>query len=287
MKKKVKPIQKKSTRNAVSTLSTDNIVEAATKRLQELEAVLPILEGACAKKVTERLRILQKKNSFQYYVIPKGDNSNGIYLHAKQISKAATIAQFDYNQKVIDLMKRDVKTLQSFLNSYHPEKYDQAFSTLNPGRKQILNPIRYPDEEYVKRWCDVPYEGLSFHNEHNEYFTDKGIRVRSKSEMIIANKLSKAGVPFRYEAPVIFETPRHIKFHPDFTCLNVRTRKEIIWEHFGIMDDPDYANETLQKIGLFAANGYRLGDNFLATFENGRTTLSLHQVAQYVKMLAE
>lgn len=56
--------------------------------------------------------------------------------------------------------------------------------------------------------------------------------------------------------------------HPDFYCINPRTRKEFIWEHFGMMSDSNYAENAIGKISMYANAGWTLGSNLLATFES-------------------
>ena len=101
------------------------------------------------------------------------------------------------------------------------------------------------------------------------------MRVRSKSEVIIADALTRANIPYRYEYPTSIKGWGTL--YPDFTCLDIRTREEIIWEHFGLMGDPDYAENAVQKITHYAASGYVLGKNLIATFESGTTPLSVKQ----------
>ena len=48
------------------------------------------------------------------------------------------------------------------------------------------------------------------------------------------------------------------------------------------MGDPDYAENAVQKISRYAASGYILGKNFIATFESGNTPLSVKQVQAYI-----
>jgi len=107
------------------------------------------------------------------------------------------------------------------------------------------------------------------------------MRVRSKSEAIIADALSRAGVPFRYEYPTSVKGWGTL--YPDFTCLDKHSREEIIWEHFGLMGNPDYAENAIQKIAHYAASGYILGKNLVATFEIGTTPLSTKQVQTCIK----
>lgn len=138
-----------------------------------------------------------------------------------------------------------------------------------------------PDEDFIAAWQHLPYTGKPFEINAPEFFTSTGVRVRSKSEIIIADALDRAGIPYRYEFPASIKGWGTL--YPDFTCLDVRTRKEIIWEHFGLMGDTDYTENTLQKIAHYAASGYILGKNLIATFESGTTPLSAKQVQGYIK----
>lgn len=138
-----------------------------------------------------------------------------------------------------------------------------------------------PDEDFIAAWQHLPYTGKPFEINAPEFFTSTGVRVRSKSEIIIADALDRAGIPYRYEFPASIKGWGTL--YPDFTGLDVRTRKEIIWEHFGLMGDTDYSENTLQKIAHYAASGYILGKNLIATFESGTTPLSAKQVQGYIK----
>ena len=114
-----------------------------------------------------------------------------------------------------------------------------------------------------------------------EYYTDNGERVRSKSEIIIANKLYRYNIPYRYEYPLQLQSD--IITHPDFTCLNVKTRQEYIWEHFGIMDNAEYACNAIKKISDYANSGYILGRNFIATFETANTPINANCIDSLIK----
>ncbi len=61
--------------------------------------------------------------------------------------------------------------------------------------------------------------------------------------------------------------------------------EEIIWEHFGLMGNADYTENVVQKIAHYAASGYTLGKNLIATFESGTTPLSIKQVQSNIKTL--
>lgn len=70
-----------------------------------------------------------------------------------------------------------------------------------------------------------------------------GDMVRSKSEVIIANLLQQAGIPFTYEEPLYAEDGSF--FLPDFT-LRIGGEK-YYWEHWGMMWNGGYAAHRDQK----------------------------------------
>src|SRR4029077_19819852 len=66
-----------------------------------------------------------------------------------------------------------------------------------------------------------------------------GEMVRSKSEVIIANLLTTAGIPFRYEIPLF--APDGTFYLPDFT-IDWRGKK-FFWEHLGMLRVPKYKQD--------------------------------------------
>lgn len=74
--------------------------------------------------------------------------------------------------------------------------------------------------------------------------------------------------PYRYECPL------QLKVYPDFTVLNVKERKEIYWEHLGMMDDLDYVENALRKITLYEKNGIFTGDSLILTYETKKNPIN-------------
>ena len=73
------------------------------------------------------------------------------------------------------------------------------------------------------------YQGKPFDASLPKLYTSREERVRSKSEIIIADTLSRESIPYRYECPL--HIPDVGNIYPDFTVLNVAKRKELYWEH--------------------------------------------------------
>lgn len=105
--------------------------------------------------------------------------------------------------------------------------------------------------------------------------------MRSKSEALIANTLAKYGIPYRYEYPVQLDpmTTRH----PDFFCLNVRKRKEVIWEHFGSMDDAVYVNRNISRLDDYEELGFRLGESLIFSYETLERPLNIKSIEKKIK----
>ena len=56
--------------------------------------------------------------------------------------------------------------------------------------------------------------------------------------MLISEHLNHFGVPYRYEKPLdLLDWNKVVTCRPDFTVINKRTGKILIYEHFGRMDD--------------------------------------------------
>ena len=73
------------------------------------------------------------------------------------------------------------------------------------------------------------------------------------------------------------------KFFPDFLVLNTRTRKEYYWEHYGKMDDPQYASRSVWKIKTYSSYGYIIGHPMIYTFEAKNYPLSMSQVLYLIE----
>ena len=108
---------------------------------------------------------------------------------------------------------------------------------------------------------DVPYA------EHLVHRTIRGELVRSKSELVIANFLHSAGLPYVYERE-LSGTVDQDRLRPDFSFID-DAGDVILWEHLGMLDRPDYAAGWDWKRAWYARNGFELGTNLFTTSEIG------------------
>jgi len=94
--------------------------------------------------------------------------------------------------------------------------------------------------------------GGVFLAEHLVHRTERGEAVRSKSEVIIADKLFRHGLDYSYERPLQGSDGK--TRYPDFTIVD-DAGKRYYWEHLGMLGDPDYRRRWEAKLAWYALQG--------------------------------
>ena len=216
--------------------------------------------------------VKKKGRKYQFYQTTPASPTQQKYLKDKKLIRA--LAQKEYDLRASRLLSGQLKALRRLESQLRRGELKDLLGTLPPAKQPFVIPLELSDEAYAEAWQAEPYEKLG-RPTSGLLLTDRGESVRSKSELIIANRLARAGIPYRYEAPLWLGDH---EVHPDFTVLNPRTREEIYWEHQGMMGDPDYLAEALRKYDLYLQNGLLPGRRLLVTQESADSPLDLQTV---------
>lgn len=132
-----------------------------------------------------------------------------------------------------------------------------------------------PIESFFYTEEDSEYHSNPFPKEWN-YITNKGVAVRSKSELIIANILELCEIPYQYEAELRLDD--QLKY-PDFTVRRPSDGSLVIWEHFGMLNQPSYVDDMKRKLILYAEHGYLPFMNLVCTYEDDvRNSKRIHKI---------
>lgn len=254
------------------------------KELHELEILRKDIEGQLEEAPEGALRIARNKGKALYYQYNKeqpGAYRTGTYIKKDNMELAKALAQKDYNRKLLLLFDEELKLIGNMCKNYQKKKeidiqLENLKSTLSEERKNLIDSDYLTDSEYARQWQEEVYQGKTFVEGMVEIYTDKGERVRSKSEKILADHLNRRGIPYKYEYP--FRLKNGYTIYPDFTVLNVSTRTEFCWEHLGMMDNKDYANEAIRRIQEYGKNGMCVGCNLLVTFETSSQVLRTRDI---------
>ena len=251
----------------------DNSIEKVLEELEKLK---------CNLEYPAMLHVIRHGNGFQYYRRRNKSETNGEDIRKTDIRKAITLAQIEYDERLLDALQKAKHTLKKCKATGIINPFEIAMEGMSPGKKELINPHYISDESYIHNWKQQKMEGLMFKDGSPGFYTRSGLRVRSKSEVLIADMLDELSVPFFYEKPLRFKKRT---VHPDFTLLKIRERKEVYWEHFGMMDDREYKDAAVCKMREYEENGYYQFDSVIWTFESLKCPMNTREIRNMVKSL--
>lgn len=259
------------------------------KEVQDLRKIVESCEKNLQEAPKGTLRIANRGGHPQYFHVLdelKNQRPQGKYIKRQDMDIVKLLAQKEYDSRLLRAAKKQLKVLEELQNRYKPETLLSAEKNTSEYRKKLIEMSVVNDETFSKRWIEKDYISKPIEEGEKIYITENGEKVRSKSEKMIADKLYLMGIPYRYESPVYIESLQK-NFYPDFTLLNKRAREECYLEHFGMMDNPDYLNNFLKKIDVYAENGIILGKNLMVSFESSVKPINLRtlemQILEFIK----
>ena len=106
-----------------------------------------------------------------------------------------------------------------------------------------------------------------------------GLKVRSKSEVIIADLLDLNKIPFRYEEKLVLGGQI---FYPDFTIMKPKDGEIIYWEHFGMTSQTEYRQTMIRKQEDYIRLGLLPWDNFIATYDNENGSINVLKIKSII-----
>ena len=259
------------------------LIENLISRKKYVEELIKMLSNKLSDNTSfGNIYVKNHKKGFQYYM----KTTEGIkYVKASERKFVQEAVQYEYDSKVLRVAKEEYKKLNALIKVYEGNAVEDIYEHIPEGKKVIIKPIRLSDEKYIKMWNEQQYEKIAFREGAPEYYSSKGERMRSKSEVLIANLLDKMNINYKYEKPL-----KLVKLgivHPDFTLLDIKNRKEIYFEHLGMMDDHVYRNNAINKIRDYERSGYYMGDKLIVTFETLNCPIDINAVKRKVEFIMD
>lgn len=259
-------------------LPPSKLMEELENRIKELNIYLS--NHREKEDIGGQIRISKSHGCPQYYYVNKKGNKNGKYIPKKNIEFVKKVAQENYDEDFYKQALEEYIFLNRMLKQYQKKSTEKINNKITEDRKFLITTATLANEEYAEKWKEIKYHGKGFEKESTEFKTTNGLRVRSKSEILIAETLEKEDIPFRYEYPVRVDKT----VYPDFYCLNARTRKEYLWEHLGKVDDKEYIEHNMIKFKNYAKHGYILGDNLIITYETSAYPLNTTDILKKIEV---
>jgi len=251
-------------------------VQNCSERAERLNEVDKEIVQRLRLPVKGLLRVSKINGKYRYYIREDASDRFGRYVGKEDMKNAALLAQREFDLEVHRRICEERKLADEYQEAQNIWPWEAAAALLSPGKRALVS-VPDSDEEYVKWWLSREHSELVCDTDSSGPLYSGGRdKMRSKSEIIMSKMLNERGIPYIYEMPLYLE-PNHL-FHPDFTLLRVRDRREIIWEHLGMMSQAEYRDSAFRKIRIYESNGYISGDNLLITFEADNYPLDLDAI---------
>lgn len=254
----------------------DNLLSLLNERLQMLTYLIGKAEKDLKNPPDGTLRMIMSHGSKQYYHCSPGC-THIKYIRQSDAKLPQRIAQRDYAKLTMDTAKKEYRVLTDFVKHYEPDLDSFIAGKLPEYKQELIRHYVESDADFITHWLAIKEKIKSenitpmqikypVNKENGKITTERGDYVRSKSEKILADKLLLRNIPYSYECPLYIRNFGYL--NPDFTVLNVNTRKELYWEHLGKMDDPEYSVNAILKIESYEQNKIYPGSSLILTYES-------------------
>jgi hypothetical protein len=204
--------------------------------------------------------------------IRKGINTNSEMIKA--------LARKEFNSKALKIFSNNIAALRRAIDRQIPFDPDQILQSMTKAyallpeeyffdREKLIIAEDLDDDLLIKvkrheAWWKKPYKEYWGYPEKKEKRTSRGQKVRSVSEMLIAEALYKYSIPFHYEEELEVDGKT---FAPDFTFEGSDYRPFYL-DYFGMMDNAKYAKRNIIKLADYYDIGLIPGDNLIVVFDS-------------------
>ena len=173
--------------------------------IEEIKTQTGLLEfyKAIYEKLPEgRLTTKVVNGRLFYYRVDK-NTQKATYIPNHKKHLIFQLKQKRWLEESIKIMENNLKVQEKVLKQYKDYRAHSVEERLS--RSYHGGTLEQYEKEYLidlRDWAEDSYRKNPYHEENLRYETSFGLRVRSKSELIIAELLHKYGIPFRYDAKV-------------------------------------------------------------------------------------
>lgn len=254
-----------------------NLLSEERKRL---EKILKVVQVQLKTMPEGSLRLSKSKDYIQYYHCTE-ENKLGKYIVKGNDELIQSLAQKSYDEKLLHLAEKRLKQIERILKDYEDDEIEEIFKKEHIERQRLIQVVEPTWDQRVKKWRDEKYQGKGFPEGIPVILTDRGERVRSKTEKIMADYFYRKGIEYKYERPIYLKGLGTV--YPDFSFFTKRVDGEMYWEHCGMVDSPEYARKMVRKIEMYEKNGIFPGERLILTYETEQSVLGTEKIAQMVE----
>ena len=232
-----------------------------------------------------------KQSKHCYYdLIPPGSRK-GKYLGNESNETVLNVKRYRYAKKAAEIIETDIEMLERLITNYISPDYSNINSRL-PATYRTSLAVDNSDNvfstalppEAIKWIQDLRKEKdrySSYKPEQLKYEALDGTKMRSLGEVIIANFLLMAGIPFVYEVPMKINGELVL---PDFRILSLIDLKTvIIIEHQGMIFTEEYPYKYIRSLRLYLQSDLVINQDLFFTFTDEKGRLDIRQLTSILK----
>lgn len=244
------------------------------EEIDNLDACIVSCKKQLALLPDGKLIIAGNGHYSKWYVNTNGHSSGIRYLHRTDPSDRALAEQLARKKVLTQILDESIaqkKALTDYLQSLEMPQNGSEKILSDHEYQKLLKHCCQSGKEDLNKWASEKYDACPRHPEMLIFHSFTGHVLRSKSELIIDMALAMHQIPFRYESPLVIN---NMTFYPDFTIRHPETGNYFYWEHFGMIDQPDYQRNYLSKMSCYIKSGIVPTINLITTYETKEQPLS-------------
>jgi len=271
--------------------------------IQEIEMIVQILKiqkQNYTLKLRESppgglIRTFIKRRPVYMHSVPDGKYPNGAIKYRKERLNEnhlllRQLALKEYLRIALKILDHNVRCLENAKTGLLPLTFEavraqmrkpyQAVSD-NLLSAEFLEGMTLSGEGcflFQQKWAAESFEQSKYHLQDKIHRTSRGLAVRSRAELLIAEKLYQYGIPFRYEQ--VIHAGKY-ELAPDFTFLDYN-HKEFYWEYAGMMGVPKYQDHQLWRRGMYESIGISEWTNMIYTYD-AADSIDMREIEAIIK----
>lgn len=212
------------------------------------------------------------------------DQSKLRYLSSLSDNELITkLSNKKYSLQSLKAAEEELKILNRLLKHENDNPLSGIYDKLDASVRTLVKPVEISVAEKIRLFkLRIPVDKSQFiRTGQNVIKTTRGEYVKSMAEFIIAETMLRYDVPYIYEDKV--KTPDNQIYKPDFTAINIRTGKIMLWEHFGMLENYKYLKDNIMKLESFRMMGCYPGNGLIITMSSKQQPLKEETVDYIVR----
>lgn len=227
-----------------------------------------------------------KSSSNTYYYLRQRGVKGKRYLGNMSNKNVIAIQEARFYSELLHAIDTDISLLESLSTGYILTDREVINNRLpqvyrNPNLS-VIAPIDHDAAEWKRRKEAEKATHPVFRPEDLKHTAIDGTKMRSLSEVLIANYLISLGITFVYELPLIHHGKR---IYPDFTILSpIDNKTEIIIEHQGAMDSENYQAKFIRTLLFYLQTELVPNKDVFFTFNHLNRNPDLKQIDSILRI---